>query len=108
MTTELGFALPSWRSAGRWPTQRSALPSWFPHDRDHVDEALVASAIKLDDEVMQRIDDLMLGGRARSRSIARRDVRGAIRTFDEIPFPNRPRASESTQDEIGMPDSPSE
>jgi hypothetical protein len=84
------------------------LPSWFPHDRDHVDEALVTSAPKLDDEVLQRIDDLMLGDGTRSRPIARRDARGAIRTFDELPFPNRAKASEATQDEIGMPDSPTE
>jgi aryl-alcohol dehydrogenase-like predicted oxidoreductase len=29
-------------------------------DGDHVDEALAASAIDLDDEVMHRIDDLMV------------------------------------------------
>jgi hypothetical protein len=65
----------------------------------------VTFAIKLDDEVLQRIDDLMLGDGTRSRPISRRDVRGAIR---ELPFPNRARASEATQDEIGMPDSPTE
>jgi aryl-alcohol dehydrogenase-like predicted oxidoreductase len=60
LATELGFTLPqlaiSWTLAN--PAVQVAIVG--TRDRDHVDEAMAASAIDLDDEVMQRIDDLMV------------------------------------------------
>jgi aryl-alcohol dehydrogenase-like predicted oxidoreductase len=60
LATELGFTLPQlaigWTLAN--PAVHVAIVG--TRDRDHVDEALSASAMDLDDEVMQRIDALMV------------------------------------------------
>jgi aryl-alcohol dehydrogenase-like predicted oxidoreductase len=60
LATELGFTLPQlaigWTLAN--PAVHVAIVG--TRDRDHVDEALAASAMDLDDEVMQRIDALMV------------------------------------------------
>jgi aryl-alcohol dehydrogenase-like predicted oxidoreductase len=60
LATELGFTLPQlaigWTLAN--PAVQVAIVG--TRDRDHVDEALAASAMDLDDEVMQRIDALMV------------------------------------------------
>jgi aryl-alcohol dehydrogenase-like predicted oxidoreductase len=60
LATELGFTLPqlaiSWTLVN--PAVHVAIVG--TRDRDHVDEALAASAMDLDDEVMQRIDALMV------------------------------------------------
>jgi aryl-alcohol dehydrogenase-like predicted oxidoreductase len=59
LATELGCTLPQlaigWTLAN--PAVHVAIVG--TRDRDHVDEALAASAMDLDDEVMQRIDALM-------------------------------------------------
>ena len=61
LATELGFTLPqlaiSWTLAN--PAVHVAIVG--TRDRDHVDEALAASAMDLDDEVTQRINALMAG-----------------------------------------------
>jgi aryl-alcohol dehydrogenase-like predicted oxidoreductase len=59
LATELGFTLPE--LAIGWTLTNPAVHVAIvgTRDRDHVDEALAAAAIELDDEVMQRIDDLM-------------------------------------------------
>jgi aryl-alcohol dehydrogenase-like predicted oxidoreductase len=61
LATELGFTLPQlaigWTLAN--PAVHVAIVG--TRDRDHVDAALAASAIDLGDEVMQRIDALMVG-----------------------------------------------
>ncbi len=61
LATELGFTLPQlaigWTLAN--PAVHVAIVG--TRDRNHVDEALAASAMDLDDEVMQRIDALMAG-----------------------------------------------
>jgi aryl-alcohol dehydrogenase-like predicted oxidoreductase len=61
LATELGFTLPQlaigWTLAN--PAVHVAIVG--TRDRDHVDEALAASAMDLDDQVMQRIDALMAG-----------------------------------------------
>ena len=58
--TELGLTLPQlaigWTLAN--PTVHVAIVG--TRDRDHVDEALAGSAIDLDDEVMRRIDELIV------------------------------------------------
>ena len=60
LAAELGFTLPQlaigWTLAN--PAVRVAIVG--TRDRDHVDEALAASAMALDEEVMQRIDALMV------------------------------------------------
>jgi aryl-alcohol dehydrogenase-like predicted oxidoreductase len=61
LATELGCTLPElaigWTLAN--PAVQVAIVG--TRDRDHVDEALAASALALDEEVMQRIDALMAG-----------------------------------------------
>ena len=61
LATELGCTLPQltigWTLAN--PAVHVAIVG--TRDRDHVDEALAASAMALDEEVMQRIDALMAG-----------------------------------------------
>jgi aryl-alcohol dehydrogenase-like predicted oxidoreductase len=61
LATELGFTLPQlaigWTLAN--PAVHVAIVG--TRDRDHVDEALTASATELDDEVMQQIDGLLAG-----------------------------------------------
>ena len=59
LATELGCTLP--QLAIGWTMAHPAVHVAIvgTRDRDHVDEALVASAMDLDDEVMQRIDALM-------------------------------------------------
>jgi aryl-alcohol dehydrogenase-like predicted oxidoreductase len=60
LASELGFTLPQlaigWTLAN--PAVQVAIVG--TRDRDHVDEVLAASAIQLEAEVMQRIDDLMV------------------------------------------------
>jgi aryl-alcohol dehydrogenase-like predicted oxidoreductase len=60
LATELGLTLPQlaigWTLAN--PAVHVAIVG--TRDRDHVDEALAAAAIDLDDEVLQRIDDLIV------------------------------------------------
>jgi aryl-alcohol dehydrogenase-like predicted oxidoreductase len=60
LATELGFTLPQlaigWTLAN--PAVHIAIVG--TRDRDHVDEALAASATDLDDEVMRRIDALVI------------------------------------------------
>ena len=57
---ELGFTLP--QLAVSWTLTNPAVQVAIvgTRDRRHVDDALAAAAIDLDDEVMQRIDDLMV------------------------------------------------
>jgi aryl-alcohol dehydrogenase-like predicted oxidoreductase len=59
LATELGFTLP--QLAIGWTLTNPAVHVAIvgTRDRDHVDEALAAAAIDLDDDVMQRIDNLM-------------------------------------------------
>lgn len=59
LATELGFTLP--QLALGWTLSNPAVHVAIvgTRDRDHVDEALAVSEIDLDDEVMERIDDLM-------------------------------------------------
>ena len=59
VAAELGLTLP--QLAIGWTLTNPAVDVAIvgTRDRDHVDEALAAAAIDLDDEVMQRIDDLM-------------------------------------------------
>jgi len=60
LATELGLTLAQlaigWTLAN--PAVHVAIVG--TRDRDHVDEVLVASAINLDTEVMQRIDEIMI------------------------------------------------
>ena len=58
LAIELGVTLP--QLAIGWTLTNPAVHVAIvgTRNRDHVDEALAASAVKLDDEVMQRIDDL--------------------------------------------------
>jgi aryl-alcohol dehydrogenase-like predicted oxidoreductase len=60
LATELGFTLPQlaigWTLAN--PAVHAAIVG--TRDRDHVDEAVAASAMDLDDEVIQRINALMV------------------------------------------------
>jgi aryl-alcohol dehydrogenase-like predicted oxidoreductase len=60
LATELGFTLP--QLAIGWTLTNPAVQVAIvgTRHRDHVDEALAASVVDLDDEVMQRIDDLMV------------------------------------------------
>jgi aryl-alcohol dehydrogenase-like predicted oxidoreductase len=60
LASELGLSLP--QLAIRWTLANPAVQVAIvgTRDRDHVDEALAASAVELDDEVMHRIDDLMV------------------------------------------------
>ena len=60
LATELGFTLPQLAIA--WTLAHPAVHVAIvgTRDRDHVDEALAASAMDLDDEVIQRIDALMV------------------------------------------------
>jgi aryl-alcohol dehydrogenase-like predicted oxidoreductase len=60
LATELGCTLP--QLAIGWTLAHPAVHVAIvgTRDRDHVDEALAASAMDLDDDVMQRIDDLMV------------------------------------------------
>ena len=60
LAAELGFTLP--QLAIGWTLANAAVHVAIvgTRDRDHLDEALAASAIDLDDEVMQRIDALMV------------------------------------------------
>jgi aryl-alcohol dehydrogenase-like predicted oxidoreductase len=59
LANELGFTLP--QLAIGWTLTNPAVHVAIvgTRDRDHVDEALAAAAIDLDDDVMQRIDNLM-------------------------------------------------
>jgi aryl-alcohol dehydrogenase-like predicted oxidoreductase len=59
LATELGFTLP--QLAVGWTLTNPAVHVAIvgTRDRDHVDEALGAASIDLDDEVIQQIDDLM-------------------------------------------------
>jgi len=61
LAAELGLTLPQlaigWTLAN--PAVHVAIVG--TRDRDHVDDVLAASAIDLDDDAMQRIDDLMVG-----------------------------------------------
>ena len=59
LATELGCTLP--QLAIGWTLAHPAVQVAIvgTRDRDHVDEALAAAAIDLDDDVMQRIDNLM-------------------------------------------------
>jgi aryl-alcohol dehydrogenase-like predicted oxidoreductase len=61
LATELGFTLPQLAIA--WTLAHPAVHVAIvgTRDRDHVDEALAASAMDLGGEVMQRIDALMAG-----------------------------------------------
>ena len=60
LATELGLTLP--QLAIGWTLTNPAVHVAIvgTRDRDHVDEALAATAINLDDQVIQRIDDLMV------------------------------------------------
>jgi aryl-alcohol dehydrogenase-like predicted oxidoreductase len=60
LAAELGFTLP--QLAIGWTLANPAVDVAIvgTRDGDHVDEVLAAAAIELDDEVMQRIDDLMV------------------------------------------------
>jgi aryl-alcohol dehydrogenase-like predicted oxidoreductase len=60
LATELGFTLPQLAIGWTLTNQAVQVAIVGTRDRDHVDEVLAAAAIDLDDEVMQRIDDLML------------------------------------------------
>jgi hypothetical protein len=58
LATELGITLPQLAIAWTLTNPAVHVAIVGTRDRDHVDEALAASAIELDDDVMQRIDDL--------------------------------------------------
>ena len=60
VAAELGLTLP--QLAIGWTLSNAAVDVAIvgTRDRDHLDEALAAAAIDLDDEVMQRIDDLVV------------------------------------------------
>ena len=60
VAAELGLTLP--QLAIGWTLSNPAVDVAIvgTRDRDHLDEALAAAAIDLDDEVMQRIDDLVV------------------------------------------------
>jgi aryl-alcohol dehydrogenase-like predicted oxidoreductase len=60
LATKLGFTVP--QLAIGWTLTNPAVDVAIvgTRDRDHVDEALAASAIKFDEEVMQQIDELVV------------------------------------------------
>jgi aryl-alcohol dehydrogenase-like predicted oxidoreductase len=60
LATELGFTLPQLAIAWTLANPAVHVAIVGTRDRDHVDEALAASAMELDDEVLQRIDALMV------------------------------------------------
>jgi aryl-alcohol dehydrogenase-like predicted oxidoreductase len=60
LATELGLTLPQLAIAWTLTNPAVHVAIVGTRNRDHVDEALAASMINLDDEVMQRIDDLMV------------------------------------------------
>ena len=61
LATELGFTLPQLAIAWTLANPAVHVAIVGTRDRGHVDEAVAASAMDLDDQVMQRIDALMAG-----------------------------------------------